>query len=92
MSQDDLLDTLKIVWYSHEEAYAGETVTVEGTGFKSGMTLTVGGVAQTVTDVHIPTLITFVVDAATPTSLSDVVITTLTNEQYTIVDGFKRIA
>ena len=90
--QEELLDNLKIVWLSDAVGYADTTtITVEGTGFKSGMTLTIGGVEQTVTDVHIPTLITFVVNGMTPTVASDLVITTLTGDQYTMVDAFTRI-
>jgi hypothetical protein len=91
LRQEELLDDLKIVWQSHYAAQVGDIVTIEGTGFKSGMTLTIGGVAQTVTDVHIPTLITFEVDAATPTVASDLVITTFTSDQITLNNNFTRL-
>jgi len=91
LRQEVLLDNLKIVWMSQTEGYADTTVTIEGTGFKSDMILTIGGIEQVVQDIHIPTLITFTINGLTPLVASDVVLTTLTNDQYTIVDGFKRI-
>ncbi len=91
LRQEVLLDNLKIVWMSQTEGYMDTTVTIEGTGFKSDMILTIGGIEQVVQDIHIPTLITFTVNGLTPLVASDVVLTTLTNDQYTIVDGFKRI-
>ena len=90
--QEELLDNLKVVWLSDNVGYADTTtITVEGTGFKSAMSLTIGGVEQVVTDIHIPTLITFVVNGMTPLVNSDLVITTLTGDQFTMVDAFKRI-
>jgi len=91
LRQEDLLDDLKVVWQSHYEAQVGDVVTIEGTGFKSGMILTIGGVEQVVTDVHIPTLITFVVDGMTPLTASDLVITTFTTDQTTLTNNFTRL-
>jgi hypothetical protein len=92
LRQEELLDNLKVVWISDNVGYADTTIiTVEGTGFKSDMLLTIGGVEQVVTDIHIPTLITFVVNGMTPLVDSDLVITTLTGDQVTLVDEFRRI-
>jgi hypothetical protein len=91
LRQEELLDNLKVVWYSHEEALVDTVVTIEGTGFKSDMVLTIGGVVQEVTDIHIPTLITFTVNGMTPQVVSDIVITTLTSDQVTLTDAFKRL-
>jgi hypothetical protein len=91
LRQEELLDNLKVVWVSDDVGFTDTVITVEGTGFKSNMVLTIGGVVQVVTDIHIPTLITFVVNASTPLVDSDLVITTLTGDQVTLVDAFRRI-
>lgn len=89
--QDELLDNLEVTWMSNDRGYVGDTITLEGRGFKSNMTVVIGGVSQVVTDVHIPSLISFVVASGTPTNHSDVVITALGDEQFTMTDAFLKL-
>ena len=89
--QEELLDNLEITWLSNDRGYTGDVILVEGVGFKSGMTLTIGGVPQAVSDIHVPSIIEFTINGLTPTAHADLVLTTLENEQYTITNGFVRL-
>lgn len=93
---DDLMDNdetfLTVTWIQDAEAVAGHSVMFEGTGFTSSMTLTIGGVPQGLAIIHLPTILGFVVDPATPLVASDFVLTnTETEESVTIEGAFTRI-
>jgi len=81
---------LSVEYVSAETGLTGDVITVVGKAFTAGMTVEIGGISQVVTDVHIPTLITFAVASATPLTLSDLVITTTDNKTLTLTNKFTR--